>query len=349
MGGDIEKSKIMLCNDDAVVEIDECGAAITGFYLKEDGINPLSFELPLTQMSPTDGMVKSFKGHFLCLGRWGPPSTGELASGAVKHGDFATRRWQTSVGICESALDMSATSSVEGLRVKRRMVLDRQEPVLFVRESVTNINPLGRFYNMVQHPTIAAPFLNDSTRVFCNASRGFCQGERPAKARSYTEWPLGMSDNGNSVDLSMSNHPDNNVYSFVLGKQSKFGWIVAYSPAARLAIGYIWLRSDYPWVNFWQDWSNGKMRYRGLEFGTTGVHEPLHRIIEMGRSTILGEKTIRYLDAGEQVDTCYTSFLLRTERELEYVSDVTVSDKEIYVKTDREVYKIGVADKGNLF
>lgn len=67
MGGDIEKSKIMLCNDDAVVEIDECGAAITGFYLKEDGINPLSFELPLTQMSPTDGMVKSFKGHFLCL------------------------------------------------------------------------------------------------------------------------------------------------------------------------------------------------------------------------------------------------------------------------------------------
>jgi hypothetical protein len=344
MGERYGVSKLSLENTKAAVVVDAYGGAITGFYLKEDGLNPLSFELPLDEMPSRDATI-SYKGHFLCLGRWGPPSAGEQAAGVVKHGDFATIRWEALPGHNDGELLMRAVSQVEGLQVKRRILLDKQSPVYFVEEAVTNVNPLGRFYNMVQHPTIAAPFLDSTTRVFCNAGTGFCQSERISPDESCSKWPLGISDGGCSVDLSMSDKPDNNVYSFIMEKGARFGWVVAYTVATRLLIGYIWRRSDFPWVNFWQDWSDGVMRYRGLEFGTTGVHEPLHRIVGTGRSSILGEKAIRYIDAGEEVSTSYGSFLLKLENDLKFVTDVSLSDKEIIIKTDRCDRRIELSNK----
>ena len=45
-----------------------------------------------------------------------------------------------------------------------------------VVEVVTNARPIGRVYNMVQHPSIAAPFLTAAdTVVDCNGRRGFAQ------------------------------------------------------------------------------------------------------------------------------------------------------------------------------
>lgn len=57
--------------------------------------------------------------------------------------------------------------------------------------------------------------------------------------------------------------------------------------------------------------SQETMRYRAFEFRTTGVHAAFHRIVESGRSSILGKKMIRYIHAGEQVKAGYPSFLLK--------------------------------------
>src|SRR3546814_2588285 len=60
---------------------------------------------------------------------------------------------------------MEVDCPLEGLRVRRQLRLDRRNAVFAIEETVHNIAPLGRLYNMVQHPTLAAPFLDESVVI----------------------------------------------------------------------------------------------------------------------------------------------------------------------------------------
>src|SRR3546814_10826882 len=70
---------------------------------------------------------------------------------------------------------MEVDCPLAGLRVRRQLRLDRRNAVFAIEETVHNIAPLGRLYNMVQHPTLAAPFLDESVVISCNATQGFNQ------------------------------------------------------------------------------------------------------------------------------------------------------------------------------
>src|SRR3546814_17899831 len=72
---------------------------------------------------------------------------------------------------------MEVDCPLEGLRVRRQLRLDRRNAVFAIEETVPSIAPLGRLYNMVQHPTLAAPFLDDTVVIRCNATQGFTQFE----------------------------------------------------------------------------------------------------------------------------------------------------------------------------
>jgi hypothetical protein len=58
----------------------------------------------------------------------------------------------------------------------------------------------------------------------------------------------------------------------------------------------------------WQHYENDKIQYRGIEFGTAGIHQPFKEILDTA-TTLLGEKTYAYLDAGEIVSKSYLSFI----------------------------------------
>lgn len=338
------QSKVQLTNSTSVLEIDACGGAISSFLLADGNINPLNFELPVNNKSSPNNAV--FKGHFLCLGRWGDPSEGEHACGAVKHGDFFIRRWNVVQMPGDKEVQMNTESDIEGLQIERHILLDKKASVFYVKESIKNINKLGRFYNMVQHPTIAAPFLNAATRVFSNAAIGICQDD--VSSNNYSTWPTGIRSNGTKVDLSLSDEPDNNIFSFIVKPGAAFGWLVAWSSADKLLIGYIWPRKYFPWINFWQHSEENKMCYRGLEFGTSGIHAPLHDIITTNRSILLGEKTVRFIDAGETIDTSYVAFLAKTENSFSSVADVEIVNGEIIVTSDVGCIRIELDEKMEL-
>lgn len=321
----IQPNSIRLVNSRSILEIDVCGGAFTNFQLKREGLNPLSFTYPLDRIASACGQA-AFKGHFLCLGRWGDPAAAERAAGAIKHGDFFIRQWEVLLPHSDRQVRMRVISPVEKLKVEREVKLDESAPVFYVHETVTNVGVDGRWYNMVQHPTIAAPFLNERTRVFANADSGICQGD-DFTVRS--QWPVGRTGTGEAVDLGFSHQPDNHVFSFIVQSGAAFGWLAAWSPADRLLIGYIWPRADFPWINCWQHAENGKMRYRGLEFGTSGIHAPPDEILQSGRSEMFGEKTARFLGAGERIATQYAGFLVKIEEDITGVTDITLAEREI--------------------
>lgn len=319
---------VTISNMAASVSVDLRGGAIVDFHLQEGGVNPLTFKRE----------ADNFQGHFLCLGRWGPPSDGEKAAGIVTHGEAVAQLWDQQPSSKKNELRMEVITTLEGLRADRLMTLDKENAVFEVTESITNINPLGRLFNIVQHPTLAAPFLTNETIVNCNADNGFNYMLNKKPLDYAAQWPFGIMEDMDTMNVSKPDKAYSSVFSFTIKKDAKFGWITAYNPENKLLIGYLWNRDDYPWISLWQDFDGDNIRYRGLEFGTTGMHKSYKEIIEEGNHRVFGEDSYKYIDAGETQSRSYLAFIGKAPDGFISGGDVSFDNNTIMV-TDIETGK----------
>jgi len=318
-------------NPVASLTVDAFGGGLIDFHLHDSKINPLSCKFTQEQMPLNNRSGAPYQGHFLCLGRWGKPSIGETKAGIPDHGHFANIMWNCTLSD-QRTLSMNVQSELEGLRIDRTIQMDDHVGLYLVDEMVMNVNPLGRLYNMVQHPTMAAPFLDNKTKIQCNASKGFHYKNYHDPEKYASIWPYGIDEDETICDLRFCDKGHSAVFSFIISDYSRYGWITAYSPGSQLLMGYLWLRKDYPWINLWKDWDKGCIRYCGLEFGTTGIHQPFMEILEQGKSTVFNNNTFEYIDAGEAVCRKYISFLVETAGDFDEVESVSVENGSINIK-----------------
>ncbi|MEP7111268.1 MAG: hypothetical protein ABI760_24950 [Ferruginibacter sp.] len=326
-----EPSLIKLENQKSVITIDLFGGAITNFRLKNIDINPLSFAFSKEQMPVNNKEGAPYQGHFLCLGRWGEPSEGEINAGLPDHGQFANILWHIEDNKHNHVLKMKVAAPLEGLSIERKIILDEEHPVVAVKELVQNINPLGRLFNMVQHPTLAAPFLDKTTIIDCNGWVGFDQAHYKDVSSKILQWPVAKDSREHKVDMRKSLSAYNAVFSFVIKPGCEYGWVTAFSPADNLLFGYIWKRSDYPWIHHWQHYKDGNIQYRGIEFGTAGIHQPFNEIINTN-PVLFGEKTFAFIDAGQYIYKNYFSFLYHTGSGFSGVKDINIINDQIQIK-----------------
>ncbi len=301
---------ITIENGEAALSTDLYGGAITDFHLHRNSVNPLSAKFTKEQMPDNNKAGAVYQGHFICLGRWGLPSAGEMEAGLPNHGQPANMQWKLR-NRDSLSFQIEAHAAMEGLQVARTSTLDPQSSAYHVTETVTNTAQLGRLYNMVQHPMLTPPFLDAATVVDCNGVHGFNQAYTSLQAQPFSQWPTGMCEDGRMIDLRQPTAAHNGVFSFVVNESDPTGWITAFSPTHQLLLGYVWKRSDYPWIHCWQHWMNGVLQYRGIEFGTAGIHKPFNEILD-DAPVLLGEKTYRYIDAGEKQTRGWISFIMAT-------------------------------------
>jgi len=302
----------------AQVVVNVTGGAIADFHLAEQKLNPLSWQETSNAPGPR------WMGHFLCLDRWGPPSEAEQRHGMPFHGEASRVQWEILRGPesrdGQIVAEMAATLPLAGLRVKRQIRMSQKEAFFTVREEVTNTQKLGRIYNMVQHPTIAPPFLDESTFVDANGRKGFmAYRPLPNPEEPAVYWPQALKD-GTPVNVRyLTNDHDPNVVSYTL--DDEYGWVAASNPGKGLIIGYLWKTKDYPWFIDWREVRNGKPAARGLEFGTTGLPHPDPVLVAKGK--IFGRQVFEHLDAGQTIAKSYAAFLLRIPKNYKGVSNVT--------------------------
>lgn len=300
----------------AKLRIELAGGVLSSFQLAGDPVNPLQ------------GM-----GHFLCLDRWGPPSAAEEKNGMPFHGEASKVEWRVTRaperrnGGIEA--EMTADLPLAGLAVRRHIRMPDASAQVLVQEEVTNRNRLGRIFNMVQHPTIGAPFLDPYTTVDASAGRGLMQSSPlPNPERPTVRWPNALHA-GKRVDLRrLTDDPDPNVVSFEV--PGALGWTTACAPEQGRLLGYAWKTADYPWFSAWRHVEHGKPALRGLEFGTTGLHQPFPVLVAKGR--IFDLPLYTYLDAGESVTRSYTMFLVRTPKRFEGVQSVSYRSGNLLIQ-----------------
>jgi hypothetical protein len=304
------------------------GGALFEFQFVDQQANPLAWDSGGTDKTRA-------RGHFLCLDRWGPPSAAEGRNGIPFHGEAPRAIWQVSQAPRRSegqvVAQMDCTLPMAGLTVERTVSLAVDSPLLTVTEQITNTNLRGRIYNMVQHPTIGPPFLDDSTLVDSNAGHGFWQdGPIPESFETASDWPtVEMHEQVNLRRFrnKETQTPQSDVSSFVFADGETYGWVTACNADQELLIGYLWRTADYPWLNMWRSLREGKVAARGLEFGTTGYHQPFPQLVEAGR--ILDRPLFHYIDASQTVGRSYAVFLAKIPIDYRGVERITYAQEQL--------------------
>jgi hypothetical protein len=230
---------------------------------------------------------------------------------------------------------LEAELPVAGLKVEREVFLADQAGLFLVTEKVTNQNRIGRIYNLVQHPSVGPPFLDEHTRFDGNGGRGFAQRAFAEKTweRSAEVWPHAISSTGKRVDVRSMRDADPPVTTFLV--EEDVGWLTATSPSSRLLLGYVWDAEDMPWMHLWRRVGADRPWAAGLEFGTAGLHQPGHRLVEQGR--IFGRKLFRYIDAGETRSFAYLCFLVEIPEGYAGVESVDVHEGELVIAGSGEL------------
>jgi hypothetical protein len=272
-------------------------------------INPLNWD---SEVNASE-LKSRPRGHFLCLDRWGAPSNAEQSSGMPFHGEAAHVRWNV-VKVDSNGDSVQAKMACElpiaGLAAERSIHFPINSSVCVVTETVNNTGRLGRIYNMVQHPSIAPPFLDDTTIVDSNATFGFSQADPlPEHSSNASRWPM-MKFAGEETNLrhfQSGGKDGSDVSSFVFADDTKIAWVTACNPTSGLMLGYLWRTSDFPWLNIWRYRQQGKVVARGLEFGTTGYHQPYATLVKQHQ--ILGRKLFEYIDVGQTQERSYVAFV----------------------------------------
>ena len=329
----IGDEKCILNNGIVQVSVASSGGGITEFRFLDHAVNPLNWEI---ERDPASTEKPYLRGHFLCLDRWGAPSKAEAENGMTFHGEAAYASWRL-VDRGESAesrqeAEMICELSIAQMTVRRVMWLEGNQAVLVVREHITNTGKLGRIYNIVQHPSIAPPYLDPATIVDSNAQYGFVQGSAvPESVTAADLWPNAMIE-GELVDLRQFQNDEtrtrySDVSAFIFDDAQEYGWVTASSPNTGLLLGYLWRVEEYPWLAIWRARSNGWVAARGLEFGTTGLHQPYAELVRVGR--ILGRSIYEYIDANETVEKSYLAFLVKIPHDFEGVAEISYSEGKL--------------------
>ena len=333
-------SMLTLENEHLTLGIEIQGGMYTNLELKNKPLNPFSWKATPEQM-PENNLPHVFKGHFLCAGRWGAPSPGEMAAGIPHNGEVNTQIWKHEVIELDNArkIVMHCATPLEKLDVVREIVMPEHGNYFSVKETFKNNLNIGRVSNIVQHGTIAAPFLTESTIINTNAIRGFDQRSKYDKLEEESfVWPEGKLSDGSVVDLRKVTHDKGFVTTHIF--EDSIGWITALNPDENILMGYVWKTADYPWLNVWHMNKDGKPFVQGLEFGTTGLGQPYELLVEKN-VTFFGRNSFEYIDAGEEITKSWICFMIEAPEAFE-MAELKYTPNELIITNGRQTVMIPI-------
>lgn len=336
-----EDGRLVMYNGACQLAIELDGGAITSFRLTGSVCNPFTWQMAREDMPVNNREGAPFHGHFLCLGRWGEPTEGEMKMGMPHNGQIGNSKWRI-VSSTSTKAALQATSELDYMVLNRTVELAPSTAVVKITDCVKSTATVGRLCNIVQHATVGPPFLNELTTIESNAADGFMQHlcHQNPERWSY-HWPVALADTlGHNIDLTNSSEPTSYVSTHLMADD--VAWIAAASPETRLLLGYIWRRADYPWLNLWHQRQEGKLWAKGMEFGTAGVGGSYQQLLATD-SRFRGQKSFFYLDAGETVEKTFICFLLNIPHNYRGVDSLQLSEGCIIVK-EKQSGKVSTID-----
>ena len=329
-----------LSNDKLTATVTVEGGHIASIVHKRTGVNPLWVPIwPSVEPSAYEAakhpeygtgneakLLAGILGHNLCLDLFGGPSEDELAAGLSSHGEANI----VSYAITEEsggAVAMRCILPQAGLQFERVLRLPPGSDVLLIRETVTNLSACDRPIAWTQHVTLGPPFLERGVTQF-RAPGGksrviesdFTEGRGVQKTGADFDWPMCPRKDGGAMDLRVytAEPVSAGFTATMMDPQRERAFFMAYQPKAKLLFGYVWKRTDFPWLGRWEEnhlrthkpW-NGQSLTLGMEFGASPFPETRRAMIERG--SLFGVPAYRWLPARRSATVEYCAFAVTRE------------------------------------
>jgi hypothetical protein len=326
-------------NDRLRVTVLHEGGHIAEILDKSTGVNPLWIPpWPSIEPSTYDAarhpeyghdseskLLAGIMGHNLCLDIFGGPSPEEAAAGMTVHGEASVVRYDVSAGT--GRLSQRAQFPIAQLRFEREIRFGGDRAIE-ISETLENLSAADRPIAWTQHATLGPPFLERGRTEFrASATRSkvfegdFGQNGAYQKRGVDFDWPNVPGTTGSHVDLRVYNSAPVSAgfTTHLMDPHREHAYFLAFSPASKLAFGYVWTRSDFPWLGIWEEnhsrtgapWSSRTLT-RGMEFGASPFPEPRRQMI--GRGSLFGVPGYRWIPAKSTVRLRYWAVLATAER-----------------------------------
>ncbi len=329
-------------NSDLHVTVLPGGGHIASIVHKRTGVNPL-WTPPWKSVDPVSfdaaqhpefgtgcdaRLLAGIMGQNLCLDIFGGPSAEEEAAGVTAHGEGSVAPFDISES--KGRLTMATTMPLAQLRFER--TLELRGAAIRICETVESLAAFDRPIGWTQHVTLGPPFLERGVTQFRASAAQSKVFESEFGTDAYLnagaefDWPLAPRKDGALMDLRVMNiSPVSSGYTaHAMNEAKEHAFFTAWSPSSKVAIGYIWKRSDFPWLGIWEEnhsrtespW-NGQTLTRGMEFGVSPFPESRRETVDRGR--LFNIPTYRWLPAKATISTEYWIVVRQTDAPLESV------------------------------
>jgi hypothetical protein len=286
---------------------------------KQTGVNPL-WTPPWPSIEPStfdpastaygadaeSKLLAGIMGHNLCLDLFGGPSPEEAAAGMTVHGEGSVAPYDiTAEG---GKLSQSTTLPMAQLAFRRTIELAGRG--LRIHEEVENLSACDRPIAWTQHVTLGPPFLERGVTEFRASATRSQVYDQPFGVGDYLkpgadfDWPMAPRIADGLADLRVyTDAPSSSAFTtHLMDPVRDEAFFVAFHPGLQLAFGYIWKRTDFPWLGIWEEnhcrtqppWC-GNTLTRGMEFGASPIPESRRKMITRG--SLFGVPGYRWLPA----------------------------------------------------
>ena len=324
-GGAAEPIPIVLANDKIELTTLANGGSFSKLMLR-DG-EPLS---PF-------GTVR----HMLALDGFGAPSAEEAALGMPFHGE-TNRQIFKIIASHESgpvhSVVMQATLSLAQEVLTRTIELPDGESVVRVTSDLESLLSVDRPISWAEHATIGPPFMErgkvvvDMPATNCRV-RPYKPGNIPGHLvydRDF-KWPMAPTYDGGQADLRVipMDHNWLDLASCEMDPARKLEFITALHLEKHIVFGYVFRRSDFPWLMSWLNFTGDESAARGLEFSTQTFDISHREAVAM--SPLFGIPTFRWLPAKSKIETRFLMFYTRVPEGFSRIDDVTLDGGKITI------------------
>jgi hypothetical protein len=284
---------VQIENDSLRVTLAVEGGHVAEIFHKASGVSPLWIP-PWPSIEPStyspaahpeygndaeSKLLAGIMGHNLCLDLFGAPSAEEARAGMTVHGEASIVPYQiTGQG---SELTARCTMPIAQIGFERHIRLSPKR--VYFTETVENLSALDRPIAWTQHVTLGPPFLEWGVTQF-----------RAPSAKSQV------------LNASFTTH--------LMDPHRDRVWFFSFSPKSNILFGYVWNRTDFPWLGVWEE-NHGRENppwlrrtsTRGMEFGASPFPESRRQMIE--RNSLFGVPAYRWLPAKTKLRAEYYAFI----------------------------------------
>ena len=110
----------------------------------------------------------------------------------------------------------------------------------------------------------------------------------------------------------------------------QYGWVTAINTKLRLIIGYVFKRTEYPWVQYWGNYPPTKKMSRGLEFSTQPFDVSRREVIET--HSMFETPVYRWLPAKSEISTSFMLFYARIPEGMKRVDAIRFDGKRLVIE-----------------